>query len=767
MFSCHAACRRAVQRSLDEIPANAFARNFKRHGSSVPGPLEAQRRLSRRRMVNMTATCGGAGYDLGALMGSEIRPESHDWKWQSPSDVKGAASPALPFWLTDTAPPFSPAPSAIDVEEATLESEPKLPETLQHRSRPQLSDDLSLLMETLSLATRVDHVQRVIADSKVHSRVSSGPEYSELIARRLIDLRAPTGVLIDFLADPAISFSGARTILKIFQYFGRQPITEPIYASIGLMLKQAIALGLASDGEIRGILLHAPSLAAQVHASLDARDTAIISLYALIWEGIQSCTVLPVQDLTAETLGLFLCQLKSIPFSIEVQRLGVSIITSASTSQLRRMRRGVSSFLANWVRGSGGSIVGSEMSRIDAIPEIARLLNGIPERLARSFVSSTTSALLVQKVIVIEPGSPCDLLYRWIGTVSQCRSISRSGVEWRAIEDMLAADRSQRRVARYLMGFGSRETCEFFLRYWVHYEMEERGGYGCRTDATLHNLQRRFRTMCNGPDDRRAYFKIVLALHQLGLPYGRVAIELFRLLKHLSRYDAMVDVAKSMRYHRLQIRTGKMSSTIRDVTKVSPSSALQLLALFPGVKPEDHRGLLCLSITSKFLHAVDIFALIKNNARWRKDHKPDADLLHHLALAFAHSPHLSPRAALRYVHWCWLGLRRFGLPLTPEISRAFAHAGITRSLQAGQWVSSPKLRWILELVSELEGKEIAEELDVAVFGWRGKLIEDRRQGIRRVPFHDKSGSDPTNDEWEDNKWESVGGIAAACHINDS
>jgi hypothetical protein len=54
--------------------------------------LEAQRRLSRRRMMNLTAARGGTRYDLGGLMGSEGWLEHRDWKWRSPSDVKGAGT---------------------------------------------------------------------------------------------------------------------------------------------------------------------------------------------------------------------------------------------------------------------------------------------------------------------------------------------------------------------------------------------------------------------------------------------------------------------------------------------------------------------------------------------------------------------------------------------------------------------------------------------------------------------------------------------------
>jgi hypothetical protein len=674
--------------------------------------------------------------------------------------------------LADTASVPVTSPAAVDKESldgegAAIDSKHRLPEIIQRESRLQISDDPSLLTRALPRATDLNRVRGAMADITKSPRNPPRLDYGVMTIEQLLDLHAPADVLIDFLATPANNFSGAQIIRKIFQHFGQQPITKQIYSSIASVLKQAMELGLVSDEEIRDILLHVPNLVSQVHANHG--DMATLSLYISIWEGIQSSSVLRVQDLAGETLGLLLCQLKPIPFSNELQRLGVSIVTSASVSQLRDMKRGVSSFLASWVRRNGGA-VDSEVGQLEAIPEMTELLNGLPDELARSFVSSTTPALLLQKVIAIEPDSPCDRLYQWVNTVAGCRSISKSGAEWRAIEDMLAAGRSQRRVARYLMGLRSREICEFFLRYWVRHEIEERG-CGYRAYTIFHNVQRRFRSLCKSPDDPRAYFNVLLALQQLGLPYGTVAVELFWLLRHLSRYNAMIDVAKSMQHHGLPLGHGKISRTIHDVGKVSPSSAVRLLSLFPMVKPEDHDSLLRLAIEKKILYAEDIFALIKNNTRLRRNHKPSADLLHDLAIAFAHSPHLTPRAALRYVHRCWLGLRRYRLPLTPMISRALAHAGITRSLQAGRWVSSVKLRWILGVVRELEGQEVADELDVAVFSWRGKIIGNRERETKQVSRHDGSvfsqtGDKSDGDARENDKWEIIADKTTTYSIND-
>ena len=96
------ACRRAAHRIVppsaqhvwitDEVLANAF-HNFlrvtftsqRRYGSNVPGPLEARRRASKRRIMGLAAAEGGGGApSVGALFGLGFRgPPS--WRYEPPS----------------------------------------------------------------------------------------------------------------------------------------------------------------------------------------------------------------------------------------------------------------------------------------------------------------------------------------------------------------------------------------------------------------------------------------------------------------------------------------------------------------------------------------------------------------------------------------------------------------------------------------------------------------------------------------------------------
>ena len=95
-------CRRAAHRIVplsaqhvwitDEVLANAFhhflrvtSTSQRRYGSNVPGPLEARRRASKRRIMGLAAVGGGGGTpSVGALFGLASRgPPS--WRYEPPS----------------------------------------------------------------------------------------------------------------------------------------------------------------------------------------------------------------------------------------------------------------------------------------------------------------------------------------------------------------------------------------------------------------------------------------------------------------------------------------------------------------------------------------------------------------------------------------------------------------------------------------------------------------------------------------------------------
>ena len=71
----------------DQLPQRTL-RSFvhrtlcKRNASSIPGPLEARKRVSKRRMVNVTPVIGPAPVDPGLFAGLGDQGELGNWQWK-------------------------------------------------------------------------------------------------------------------------------------------------------------------------------------------------------------------------------------------------------------------------------------------------------------------------------------------------------------------------------------------------------------------------------------------------------------------------------------------------------------------------------------------------------------------------------------------------------------------------------------------------------------------------------------------------------------
>jgi len=97
------ACRRAVRSNAsilppalwitDEILATTYYRfvrvcqTTKRFTHNVPGPLEAQRRLAKRRLGGLSTVGASLSPDCGILFGN-LPPVRHDLRWEAPQRVQ-------------------------------------------------------------------------------------------------------------------------------------------------------------------------------------------------------------------------------------------------------------------------------------------------------------------------------------------------------------------------------------------------------------------------------------------------------------------------------------------------------------------------------------------------------------------------------------------------------------------------------------------------------------------------------------------------------
>lgn len=71
-----------LNNALSRVTLSEFSR---RHGSSVPGPLEARRRAPKRRLMNLASPPAAGVIEPSFLPGINSGLDSTGWQWQAPS----------------------------------------------------------------------------------------------------------------------------------------------------------------------------------------------------------------------------------------------------------------------------------------------------------------------------------------------------------------------------------------------------------------------------------------------------------------------------------------------------------------------------------------------------------------------------------------------------------------------------------------------------------------------------------------------------------
>lgn len=94
-----------------------------------------------------------------------------------------------------------------------------------------------------------------------------------------------------------------------------------------------------------------------------------------------------------------------------------------------------------------------------------------------------------------------------------------------------------------------------------------------------------------------------------------------------------------------------------------------------------------------------------------------------MATSFAHSKVRSQRVSFLNVEQCLHYLRRHNAPISAEITRAIAHAGITRRIGSQGWIAKERARWILALIEDVEGTDVARAVEKVVITWNGQISE--------------------------------------------
>ena len=726
---------------------NHFSRGltFRRHVGIVPGPLEARKRASKRRMVNL-AQAGGAGeIDPSLFGGPGYAPGQNGWQWQSPTapatkDAEGVVlrlcsiarrsaniftePSSLPRWLTN-------------FENLAAVEEP-----------PKDEEDDTLLRSQHSKFLKDMEACRNLRDLHEWARThgSNLRQYSRLAFRHLTDTGSPIPVLSEALEDNAL-----RTLGNLNYFLVRrlaQPLSQTDTNLLGHWLRRQVSIGVWSDNEIFSLI---ESTSDTVGPAKDEQFKC--KIIEFLFEGLQSSTVLKIQDADYKIPRSLLTALHQGPITWRSQHLATRIIKASQPVQLEKMGPTISTFIINCIRAKA-SLHYHDMQglkELEAVPGAMEILRCLPRNVANFGIVSTSTALIRASRTsdpTLSRTAMLRLLADWWSSLARFGTFNSAGYDTprRKIERILAGEQLEI-IAPYLRHLGEIDIVDFVLQQWL----DQRSYF-----AALKQIQH-LTNEVDQSEEPVSPFVIMLRVirHRVVVADDNLK-RLFRLLQSLKMSNAIVDIILRSNDIGIDVGANAVLHTIRTHMKVCPEMAQRIFCAYPGSVLES-----CPDFAEKLIANPQIHPGIPYHYYISRRPNPKAAtcrepvmairrraaLLKRMAIAYSGALHLSPRIAFDKVYACYKCHMGENLgPISREMVLAFTHAGIIRPLQRGTWVSTVKLRWILALTRKVESVEIADEVDSMVYQWRGAIV--RKTQERQIQDRRRMTSGSLSDSWD-------------------
>lgn len=177
---------------------NTFVRAHRRHGSNVPGPLEARKRAAKRRTTTLAQIPSHP--DPAIVMGSVTQP---DW-WKQPGQKKEPAKTKI--WSLFAGRPHMPPPPPVPMVFALESDEKKKDERKTRRFLQSLS--------------RVNTFESLIAQLERFSMgpIAQYPNLAQNIMDHMLDRRWEFCEIEKFLLDPITNPAGSLLFYHSFRY---------------------------------------------------------------------------------------------------------------------------------------------------------------------------------------------------------------------------------------------------------------------------------------------------------------------------------------------------------------------------------------------------------------------------------------------------------------------------------------------------------------------------------------------------------------------
>lgn len=366
----------------------------RRHGSAVPGPFEARKRATKRRMMGLAPAIGGMDMHPGFLAGLGRGQENQQgWQWQSPklppskhppqvpTDEDGwcsvdrlgtdsSRSSDLPAWLTD----YDHTDGTSDAERKQS-SEPRVhidtDEAVSHayyhrkpETRPCRGPE-AWLKDNI----HIDSIREVIGSIEEHDPMRK--VCSRLAFRQLLDFGCDMDKILEFWVDPLLNPWRASNLPFFVAHCVESSKLEEMTRFCDWTVRQ-FYVGACPD---RNVLVLITELS-RLKERHDWQEI-LLRLCQNLAQALLSSPVLRVEQIAAETYSSLLAILFDDIHAPSRFELGLSIVKNSSLAQLENLAGLVWPIIERWIYMWEPSTT-AEPSSTKLSSTIAELLNKMP-----------------------------------------------------------------------------------------------------------------------------------------------------------------------------------------------------------------------------------------------------------------------------------------------------------------------------------------------------------------------------------------------------
>lgn len=620
----------------------------------------------------------------------------------------------LPSWLAD--------PLQIEIQRPQRRASPGVPELPDPVARGQDSGS----PDEIRACKNIDDLRVLDSKSKIKLRLHSREAFQQLLSSG-ISLESQLG----FLEEDSLNHPDARNLGYLLGIHRQRSANGNDMKDVVKIMAPWIRIHLSLGRILEEDILLLSKFVSHLGRCSGDEDWKC-KIAAAILDGLRSSLVFRVQDLEHNTLSLFLESLTYGDFSHKSQAIGIRLIEALQPLNLSPMARSISRFLRKGFRAQYGlrDATEDQALNVQMFPEAPGILLRLPEDTRRSVITRTSRSLIEGRTSAnLNRDAWLSMLGTWWTMLAKCDMFHYAAqTRLKRRTESMMGQQPLEILAPYLRHFSDREKARFLLTQWF-----------AGPENVLHWFYRVHR-----PGDSAAPF-----LRMLECPFPRPLVadqeqmkRLFTLLKLMHMSETIVQIIKkSVRaptqiplpviFHTmnnyletsLELAQGIFKADTRISLEMVPDLALKMIRN-PATHPDT---VWTYEQADSQPHETPIISQKTMNLRLR--------LFEQMAFAYAQAPHLRPRRAFRKVYRCYRHHRRERLgPITPLLSRALTRSGIIRPLQCKQWVSSVKLRWILSIIREAEGDDVADQVDLTVYKWRARVVSQMPSVLRQLRF---------------------------------